>query len=52
MKASAEGRPLVAVDKFNVVTAARRVELNRPEDVFLVGSTAFHHEPERLVTRG
>jgi adenylyl- and sulfurtransferase ThiI len=52
MGTSVEGRPLMAVDKVDVITTARRVELNRPEDVFLVGSTAFHHEPERLVTRG
>ena len=50
MGTSVEGRPLMAVDKVDVITTARRVELNRPEDV--VGSTAFHHEPERLVTRG
>ena len=50
MRGCGAGGALVAVDEVDVVAAARRVKLDRPEDV--VGPAAQRYKLERLVARG
>ena len=50
MRGCGAGGALVAVDEVDVVAAARRVKLDRPEDV--VGPAAVRQKLERLVARG